>query len=501
MSNFNSSFIKTSDDNINNTYSKAIDIYASDVTEKSTNNGSKYYEIVNLDYGTNTCFYYSILNPTNYTAKKVFLFGLLHNNIAGITTSISESNKFIGELVIEHSNINNLNKVYTCYLIKNANSNDNAATATSNYNTSAPYNIDDFSNFLLKYNLTTENKITLLQGLDFNSIIGNSNTNDAKFIYYLDTQNNNNCIIIYLKPIETTDGQTINFLNKLSKTTDLFSINAPIKPNSITGAGSGGTGGPGGSGGPGGTGGSGNNDKNDIFIDCSPTGVSATDIQTYNLPINSELVGHKQQTDFINISIYFIIFTFIILIIYFSVPSLYKKIVIDTSNKFSDSAKFDKLTRIRSLDILISVIVLITCYYFFTDGFNNNNSNSLIIGLFIVIIFGISVSLIQYNKSTSEYMKTMVNGCAIGDIYKEGFDSSQLVKIDDILDTFIVGFKVYFKSIFTLHMALCIFASVFAAGIYYFTLNKNNNNDFGKMISMIIVVLLPVSFILKAYTI
>jgi hypothetical protein len=499
MSSFNSSFIKTSDDNINNTYSKPIDIYASDVNEKSTNNGSKYYEIINLDYGSNTCFYYSILKPTNYTAKKVFLFGLLHNNITGITSSDSESNKFIGELVIEHSNINNLNKVYTCYLIKNANSNDNAATVTSSYNASTPYNIDDFSNFLLKYNISGDDQVKLLQGLDFNSIIGNSNTNDAKFIYYLDTQNNNNCIIIYLKPIETTDRQTINFLSKLSKTTDLFSINAPIKPNTITGSGSGS--GSGVQNGPGGRGGSGNNDKNDIFIDCSPTGVSATDIQTYNLPINSELVGNKQHMDFINISIYFIIFTFIILIIYFSVPSLYKKIVIDTSNKFSDSAKFDKLTRIRSLDILISVIILITCYYFFTDGFNNNNGNSLIIGLFIVIIFGISVSLIQYNKSTSEYMKTMVNGCVVGDIYKEGFDSSQLVKIDDILDTFIAGFKVYFKSIFSLHIALCIFASVFAAGIYYFTLNKNNNNDFGKMISMIIVVLLPVSFILKAFTI
>ena len=60
---------------------------------------------------------YSKLNPSSFSSSYMYLYGVIHNNIANITDN---NDSLVGELVIEHIPKSSLNqKIYTCYLLEN----------------------------------------------------------------------------------------------------------------------------------------------------------------------------------------------------------------------------------------------------------------------------------------------------------------------------------------------------------------------------------------------
>ena len=501
MSNFTTSYINNVDNTISNKYFKGIEIYSSSIETKIASNGS-YYSF-QYDNGSDPNLSCSILTPTTYTANNFYLYGLLHNNITGKTDSTSNTvippnppnlPSYIGELVIEHTNSNSLNKVYVCYLLQN---NTSKTTSYSN-DTNVPNSFDDIISFISDKN----NKNTpLISGLNLSTFLPSMTPNNSKYIYYIDTNNANNIVIVFLDPIPITNIDNAKFIYNLSTTSNLFSINAPLQPTPITpNPNSASTNSSSNSNNPN------PNDNNDIYIDCAPTGVSETEIQTYNLPISSDLIGNIKQMDFIKLSINFLVFLFVAVIVFFTVPTMYKKTVIDYSNKiWSNTKKPDNpLIRIRSIDIWITFFVFITCASALSDGFDNNNSISLIIGLFIAIIFGLSVSLVQYNKNEKNFMTTVLENkdCGgsgkIGELYGQGEDSFKFTRLADLLDTFKEGVLFYFQQVLKVHIALIFFILGIACFIYYLVMNKRfDTNGFGKLASMIIYILFPISFILK----
>jgi len=513
MSNFTSSYINNVDSTINNTYNSVKDIYSSDIKTNASSNGSNYYKIA-FDNVSDTNFYYSILTPTTYTAKNIYLYGLLHNNITGKTDSNSNTvippnppnlPSYIGELVIEHTNSSNSNSVYVFYLLQN---NTSKSTSYSN-TTNVPNSFDDIISFISNKN----NKNTpLISNLNLSLLLPSITPNNSKYIYYIDTKNANNIVIVYLDPIPINNIDNTKFIYKLSTNSNLFSINAPLQPTPIVNSTNPNSTNPNSSN-PNSTnqdptnikGLNNLNDTSDIYIDCAPTGGSNTQIPTYSLPIGSELIGNKQQMDFIKLSINFLIFLFIAFIVYFTVPITYKRTVIDNAIKLwknNNSEKIESpLIRIRSIDIWITFFVFIASCYLFIDGFTNN-SNSLIIGFFIAIFFLLSVLLIQNNKGDSKYMKTVVEGSRsgaveIGEPYTEGENTFKYTSISDFLSTFKDGCMFYIYKVLKVHIALIFFILGIASVIYFFIMNKQFNEGFGKLIALIIVALLPISFILR----
>ena len=80
-----------------------------------------YYEIIVSNSKPNLNF--SQLQPTSFSARKFYLYGLLHNNIA----NISDNNQgIVGEFVIEHAPKNAINqRIFSCYLLEQKNDKDN----------------------------------------------------------------------------------------------------------------------------------------------------------------------------------------------------------------------------------------------------------------------------------------------------------------------------------------------------------------------------------------
>lgn len=469
MSNFDpqsSKKLATDKLNYNLTYPKSI--FLSDIEPITALNGAQYYKI-KYDNETSINFSYDQLIPTNYTAKFFYVFGLLHNNVTSLTDNV-ESN-IIGELVVQCENTQNSNKVYICFLLQK--NTTNPETAPSNQ-------LDDVIGMKLNGSPTKISSVIL------NNIIPNQ-TNSGCFIYQ-DTINPNNNVILFLTPIiiSPATATTVSSLLKSDSdgNTPFFSIKAPLvqqKSNNISST---------------------PNDDN-IYIDCNPSGESDETIQTYNLPIKSELLGNKNQMDVIKTSLNFFMFMFIVGIIYVAIPKLYKKVVIDGSNKFWNDNKgiiTSPLIRIRSIDMWLSFIIIFTCYILFKDGIEDDKFDSLSSGMYLILIFVLSFLLIQYYKiNEQDYMKTIFGSCGkVGKDYVLTEDSWLYTSLSDFFRSFSDGCVFYVKEVSPVHAA--IFFVVFIFVISSFGIQqKPLGEEFGKVLSNWAFTTLPISFIVRSF--
>lgn len=296
----------------------------------------------------------------NYGTTNLYIYGLLHNNITGF-----DSSKIVGELVLEHNMSGNY--AYSCFFL------------TQNSDTNAPTN--DIDN-IFYLNASTSSAIS--DDIVLNNII----PSQSNCIVYNSNNNSKITVFVFTTPIKV-NASTAATVKKYLKKTELFSISAPTVYNVIP-------------------------SKNitvqqdeQIYIDCNPSGVSNSDIATYNIPINSELSREKQDMDYMKTTMNFFVFIIGLAFCYFAIPTMYKTIVVDKAilfNKKYSPEVPDVWKRIRSADIWLTLIV---CSVFMTMlilGFKESNYVYITTGLFICILYGLSFSILQNSKMDKEFM-------------------------------------------------------------------------------------------------
>ena len=170
-----------------------------------------------------------------YNANKIYLSGVIHNNIKQIPTTNA-----VGELIIEHNALTGTGKLYVCILL------NYSSNILSDKNSA-----DD-----LIYVVTSDDKRKQV-------LLNSSIPTQQNAVVYTE---NGNKIIVFVSPIYISSNSNNN-IKKLS-TVQLFNTYSAtytvLPQNNISMAG-----------------------NDDIYIDCSPTGASAEEIATYNVPINS----------------------------------------------------------------------------------------------------------------------------------------------------------------------------------------------------------------------
>jgi hypothetical protein len=345
-----------------------------------------------------------------YIPTKMYIHGLLHNNITGLTSGTGKDEDIIGELVIEHKKNNNDDKLFLCILLKRTKTTI-GGTPTNIENIITMKKSDSSKNAIRDG--TATNKAIDSIVLDLNKDI----PSNQKCVKYNDSTNENNIVIVLTEPIllGTADGSKT--ISELEPTTDLFSIhprnnyetdtnqlgkNKAIGADDVSGA-------------------FGKHGSDDIYIDCQPTGPGLEEIkemQTYNIPIGSALSQDMQKLDFMKTSVNFFLFCLGLILLYMGVPMLYKMAVIDKTIE-NVEGNAERLKTIRSADVLIviafAVYILASFYY----GFKGDGDISMITnGLFGFVILGISISLIMIKKLDSEYMRK-------GDVTVENNNSEQ----------------------------------------------------------------------------
>jgi len=327
--------------------------------------------------------------PTIYTPTYMYIFSLLHNNITGITSPPDPN--YVGELVIEHKNNNNDNKLFLCILLKK----------TEGSVGGKPSSIDNIIQMKnsdpTATSITDSNQYKTSCQLMFETQDIQKNQNC--FIYN-DTINPNNTVIILTEPIIIGNPDNATLISKLENTTDLFSISAAnnyqsLTSGAITNA-------------PPET--SDNNVlgrevKDEIYIDCQPTGPSIKEITSYNIPIGSALSQDMQKLDFMKTSVNFFLFCLGLVLLYMGVPMLYKMVVIDkTLSKVEGDLERKKT--IRGADILLCSFMVYYILSSFYYGFQGDGDMVLITnGLFAFVVLGISISLILVKKLDPDFMR------------------------------------------------------------------------------------------------
>jgi hypothetical protein len=309
--------------------------------------------------------------PAGYIVSNIYLFGLVHNNIESITT---DNPNIVGELVIEHTSIssNARNKLYACFLISNPSSRSLIPPA--------PNDIDNIYNMI-----QTKSNSSPTQSVDIN--LNNTLPKQDSCIIYTDNKAGNT-VIVFLNPVPVLKA-TAEALSKFFEPgCPLFNISAPnnyvvadSNDNAII-----------------------NDNDNEIYIDCNltdPTDGREVSTNTYNVPINSYMTGQQQQLDFMKTTVNFFIFIIGILFIYFTIPGLYKIAVINKAIRISGG---DSLKSIRSADIFITLLFAVAILITFSTGVSENDYGLVTAGLFLSVFYGLGFSIIQVNKTSSDFM-------------------------------------------------------------------------------------------------
>ena len=153
-------------------------------------------------------------------------------------------------------------------------------------------------------------------------------------------------------------------------------------------------------------------DDDQIYIDCSPTGASEDELNTYNVPINSKMLNEKQQTDLMVMTTNFAFFAVLSVVGYFIVPMFYKKAVIDMILFMNPGTGKDvniaRLKAIATADIAIIIIFAAVIMFMYTLGMTQDpkfTSLSLMLSLVLIL----SASLITMKKSNPDFLQAITS--------------------------------------------------------------------------------------------
>lgn len=364
-----------------------------------------------------------------YKTSTLHIFKLIHDNIIGTTCQPNgqliqeDKSGIVGELVIEHKEITGTNTLFVCFLLKVVATDKNDKTKTN-----------DIDKLL---NLQNTNEPTLQVKL--NGLIPG---NGANIVY----TSGSKTVIVFTEPILINE-KNKSMLQQLSRQSAALFEKEPANSKYIVIS---------------------NETKDDnksnknregfstqigddqIYIDCNPTGESAEKISTYNVPINSEYTRDAGKLDFMKITVNLCIVIILMIITYFSVPIVYKAVVIDSINKFlkpltKEETGYDEsnvLVRVRSADILITMICL--GIFIAIINYDQNDYNMVLLALYVGILYGLSFSTLQFHKLVPSFMKTRIGEKIVGELYPDDkMDPDKQPKYYKIMDVL----KLFFQSL------------------------------------------------------
>jgi|UniRef100_A0A6C0IIJ8 hypothetical protein len=303
-----------------------------------------------VTYSIDNNFYYTSDGKTSeFNFSKIHIGKLVHDNVENVSAN---NNKIIGEVVLEHSS-----NCYVCFFLESSSATEKNSLDAILSGGSANYEVE------------------------LNNIIPKQD----KCIHYKDGSKN---VFVFTTPIytEATSIDPIisnSLFNKYPSTDDYIVI-----PGNYLNQ----------------------RDDDQIYIDCSPTGASDDEINTYNVPINSKMMSEKQQSDFMGTTVNFAFFTILSLVGYFIIPMFYKKVVIDMilfmNPGTGDEVNKDRLKAIASADVGIILTFVSAIMLFYTMGMTGD-SRYTSLSLMLSLIAVLSASLITMKKSNPDFLRAI----------------------------------------------------------------------------------------------
>jgi len=368
----------------------------------------------------NNFFYTEENKQYKYMHTKLYIFKKFHSNIDGITTN---NDNIVGELVIEYTTAENHTKLYACYLLE---------TET------IPITDENDIDKLLMINERQEPTIEA----GFDSLI----PKQGGCIVY---ENDGNKVCVFTTPIKinTASAKKINdnfgiptMFEKSPTEGESYSV---VPGNYIS-----------------------KRDAEEIYIDCSPTGASEEEQNTYNIPINSKMATESQESDFMKTTVNYGIFVLAMIVSYITVPLLYKNLVVDGSAIAFGTNDIARFERIRMSDIILGFVMFALTTTLISTGASSDDYKLMSAGIFTFVFSILSYGLIQIKKTDLTFMTTEVKGTTVkSDQNSDTAENIDAIPFDDIIPTLSVILQTMINS-----DSLSAYFAVIITGILILTL-------------------------------
>jgi hypothetical protein len=243
-------------------------------------------------------------------------------------------------------------------------------------------------------------------------------------------------------------------------------------------------------------------DSQEIYIDCNPTGVGEDEMLTYNVPINTKMMDEEQESQLMKTTVNYGLFLIALVVSYVLVPIGYKSLVIDPINLVKINLDYGVLNRIRSADIvisLISVAIIVTLISLDAELHKYARSNALFIAVFYLLSFG----LVQLKKQQSEFMTTLTaseNTAPIVTEYPDDNDTSNIQsdEVPDALHVSDLGEMVSKIVVFLIaHSAKAIASMAVATIIICILYGVNIVTSIGNAVWLSSLIVVPIVYIIE----
>lgn len=356
-------------------------------------------------------FDYSKVAPMSFIARRMYLTGLLHNNIANLTDN---KKSIVGEIIIEHKPTNAVNqKIFSCFLLEYDNDNSN--------------DMDNLISFI-----SDDKKKETELAFDMNSVF----KGQPKCIRY---ESESDFVFVFMKPIGISK-QSADFISAhMATSTNLFTTSAPTEAfvidlikeeeenktntdkasakkdskletfiGSIFG----------------------NNVKegmDDVYIDCQPIDESEETDTAYTSTIMNSGDSQKQQTnDFFKITSNFFLFIMVAVVCRMTIPHVYKIALLNNIVRWKIGETTDKEPElhkyIRMADYSVLFLIFVFLMHYLRIGMTKEGKG--IYTIFFMLLAGFSAfgySIIKLKKRDPEYMTVnLQDETPIPLEYKEG---------------------------------------------------------------------------------
>ena len=322
------------------------------------------------------------IGSNTYFTKKIYVYGALHNNINGVS-----NDDITGEIVIEHTDLSPEKKrIFTCFLLKNRKDYvENTVDKLINLLKNKDNNKDDTIDVSLELNKDIPEQKQVIR-------YENASIDAKKHIY------------IFLEPI-LVNRESSEFLEKLTYKTNLFSTEAPMDKLYLKGNFSAK---------------SKTSEKESFsgmnviegmdsyYFDCNPAGESEETTPSYVVPVNSKYSESKAKTDSLQVFVHLLVFAIISIVIFFTVPPVYKTLVVDSFIKITPNDRINVYQKVYGFD-LIMIILMVFIVFLFMIGSGLNLPLFFFAGVTLLLMSMMTTGVIMFAKGSDAFWKVNDN--------------------------------------------------------------------------------------------
>jgi hypothetical protein len=170
-------------------------------------------------------------------------------------------------------------------------------------------------------------------------------------------------------------------------------------------------------------------DDSDVYISCKPSDVSTEDVQSFNMPLTSDMIKDNEHVKMMKNMMALFTVIFIFGMVSFFVPMIYQSMVISEILNYylkqdmsPDEKKEHIYERITTMDIIISMIILSLSFGLIGDGVNTHSSVEKSFGMLIGGLYVLGWFMISNARLAPNYFKGILAKIEGYDVKTGNFD-------------------------------------------------------------------------------